>query len=190
MRVAEPNEAPVSDTATLTYERREQGRFVLKFLGIASVLLLLYCFPYKENGLSERGFDWFLASYARLAKVAIGLFDPSAVLLGNEIHGRFAVRIIKGCDAMEAKILFVSAVLAFPGAWSRKLLVALGGLGLLTLVNVARIATLYVAGTLKPSLVEPLHFETWPFIMVTVAGLLFLAGTSYLRKADAEPPLE
>lgn len=164
--------------------RREQRRFVLKFLALAGALLVIYCFPYKENGVSERGFDVFLAGYARLARVAIALFDPSASVFGNEIHGRFAVRIIKGCDAMEAKILFVSAVLAFPGTWPRKLLVAATGLVALTLVNVLRIASLYVAGVLRPSLVEPLHFETWPFIMVAVASLLFLGGTTLMRASE------
>lgn len=177
----------MGDPASLTVERRRQGVFVLKFLGFASVLLLLYCFPYKEHGVSERGFDWFLAGYARLAHGAIHWFDPSSAVFGNEIHGRFAVRIIKGCDAMEAKILFTSAVLAFPGSGSRKLLVACLGLLVLTAVNVTRIATLYLAGTLMPSLVEPLHFETWPFIMIAVAGLGFLAATSYLRPPDVEP---
>jgi exosortase/archaeosortase family protein len=180
----------VSPAAALADERRDQRRFVYKFSTIAAGLLLLYCFPYEENGVSELGFDSFLAAYARLANVAIRLFDPSAVVIGKEIHGRFAVGIIKGCDAMEAKLLFLSAVLAFPGRWGRKLLVAFGGLGLLVLLNVARITTLYIAGALKPSLVETLHYETWPFITITVAGLLFLAGTSYLRAADAEPPTE
>lgn len=163
---------------------------MLRFLAIAGVLLLAYCFPYKENGISERFFDSFLAGYARLARVAIALFDPSASVFGNEIHGRYAVRIIKGCDAMEAKILFVAAMLAFPGAWRPKLAVALAGVSVLTLVNLLRITSLYIAGVLKPKLVEPLHFETWPFIMIGVAGLLFLGGTSIVRGAGPEASAE
>jgi exosortase/archaeosortase family protein len=168
--------------------RGDERRFVLRFLAFAGVLLLAYCFPYKENGISERFFDSFLAGYARLARVAIALFDPSASVFGNEIHGRYAVRIVKGCDAMEAKIMFVSAVLAFPGAWKRKLPVALAGLVVLTAVNLLRITSLYIAGVLRPKLVEPLHFETWPFIMIGVASLLFLGGTSLVRRADPTPP--
>jgi exosortase/archaeosortase family protein len=152
----------------------ERARFVLTFGGIAGLGLLLYCFPYRENGISEQAFDSFLAGYARLAYSLIRLFDPSAVLVGNEIHGLYAVRIVKGCDAMEAKILFIAAVLAFPTAWLPKLGAALAGLVALTVINVLRITSLYYAGLAFPKLVELLHLEVWPLLLVACAVLLFL----------------
>src|SRR5262245_29667088 len=114
-------------------------RFALGFLACAALGLTAYCFPYREHGISEAWFDGFLASYARLAHAPISLLDPSAVLTGNEIHGLYAIRIVKGCDAMEAKILFVSAVLAFPASWPRRLGAAALGLLALAAVNVLRI---------------------------------------------------
>jgi exosortase/archaeosortase family protein len=151
-----------------------RARFLLLFLGFASLGLLAYCFPYREHGMSEAFFESFLAGYARLAHAPISLFDPSAVVTGNEIHGRYAIVIIKGCDAMEAKILFVAAVLAFPGAWPRKLAAAALGLLVLAAVNVLRITSLYYVGLAFPNLVELLHLEVWPLLIIALAGLLFL----------------
>ncbi len=151
-----------------------RARFVLAFFAFAAVGLALYCFPYGEFGIRETFFNAFLSGYARLAGAVIALFDPTAVAVGTEIHGQYAVRIVKGCDAMEAKILFVSAVLAFPTALWHRLLAAGAGLLALTSLNVLRIASLYYAGMAFPKLVEVLHLEIWPLVLVVFAALLFL----------------
>lgn len=163
-----------------------QRRFILTFCAVGGALLLAYCFPYKEHGISERWFDAFLESYARLAYLPIRHFDHSAFLIGNEIHGRYAVRIVKGCDAMEAKILFTAAVVAFPAVWPRRLAVLALGLGALTLLNVLRITSLYAVGTALPAKVEFLHLEVWPFVMVTVATLLFLWAAGIMNRTQTE----
>jgi exosortase/archaeosortase family protein len=163
-----------------------QTRFVLIFCSSAALLLLLYCFPYREHGISERGFDAFFAGYARLAHALIRLVDPSALVVGSEIHGRFSVRIIKGCDAMETNILFVSAVLAFPAKLPRKVGAALLGLLLLTALNLLRIASLYAAGAARPDVLELLHLEVWPFVMIAVAALLFLGSTTLMAGAEVD----
>ncbi len=152
----------------------ERARFVLAFFAFAALGLGLYCFPYGQFGIKETFFDAFLTGYARLAGAVIAVFDPSAVATGTEIHGRYAVRIVKGCDAMEAKILFVSAVLAFPTGLWRRLLAAGAGLVALTTLNVLRIASLYYAGMAFPKLVDVLHLEVWPLALVVFAALLFL----------------
>ncbi len=151
-----------------------RARFVLAFLAFAAVGLVAYCFPYREFGIRETFFDAFLSGYARLAGAVIAIFDPTAVAAGTEIQGQYAVKIVKGCDAMEAKILFVSAVLAFPTSLGRKLLAAGAGLLALTTLNVLRIASLYYAGMAFPKLVDVLHLEVWPLVLVVFAGLLFL----------------
>jgi exosortase/archaeosortase family protein len=166
-----------------------QRRFIVTFCAVGGGLLLAYCFPYKEYGISERCFDVFLRGYARLAYLPIHLFDPSAFLVGNEIHGRFAVRIIKGCDAMEAKILFAAAIVAFPALWRRRLAMLAAGLGALTLLNVLRITSLYAVGTALPAKVEFLHLEVWPFVMVTVATLLFLWAAGIMNRTQTEQKL-
>jgi exosortase/archaeosortase family protein len=96
------------------------------------------------------------------------------------------VRIIKGCDAMEAKILFAAAIVAFPALWRRRLAMLAAGLGALTLLNVLRITSLYAVGTALPAKVEFLHLEVWPFVMVTVATLLFLWAAGMMSRTQAE----
>src|SRR5262245_22910308 len=119
--------------------------------------MLLYCFPYRENGFSERWFEQYLGAYARAAGALIRCGDAEAQVTGSVIRGKFAIEIAKSCDAMEAKILFVSAVLAFPARWSRRLLAAaLGVLGLVA-ANLLRISGLYWIGLHHPDAFELAH---------------------------------
>lgn len=161
----------------------EQLRFVLRFGAIAGTLLLIYCFPYQENGLSEAWFQDFLAGYAKLAAGLIRLFDETAIVSGTEIQGRFAVRVVKSCDAMEVKILFSSAVLAFPAPWKHRLVGVLGGLAALTTINLVRITSLYLVGIWLPSAIDVLHLEVWPIVMLLVATAMFLAYTVFLNRS-------
>jgi exosortase/archaeosortase family protein len=140
-----------------------------------------------ESTATANFFEALLSGYARAAYVPISLIDGSAVLAGTEIHGQYAIRIVKGCDAMEAKILFVSAILAFPGEWLRKSLAACLGVLALAGVNLIRIASLYYVGMASPNWVELLHLEVWPLVLILLAAGLFLLfvqrSTSTVAKA-------
>jgi exosortase/archaeosortase family protein len=150
------------------------------------VLFVVYCFPYGEHGLSETWFHSYLAGYARMAGGLISLIDPTAQVLGTEIHGRYAVKIVKSCDAMETNILFSAAVLAFPSTWQRRIVALLLGLALLGSINLLRIFSLYVVGLIRPGAVEVLHLDIWPMVMVAAATLAFLGAAVFLRKAREE----
>lgn len=164
-------------------ERRSQLRFALTFVAVAATLFALYSFPYQESGISERWFRAYLAGYARLAGTVLAVFDPQVKVEGTVIDGRFTLNIVKSCDAMEASLLFVAAILAWPGRWRRKALAIGVGVGGLALLNVARICSLYAVGVHLPSTFELFHIEVWPslLILATIANFVFWAR--WLRRA-------
>jgi exosortase/archaeosortase family protein len=85
---------------------------------------------------------------------------------------------------MEAKILFVSAVAASPGPLSRRAAAAIGGLAVLFLTNVIRIASLYFIGVQSADAFEVAHREVWPLLLVGMAALEFLLWARWIGPAS------
>ena len=172
-------------TAVGSAARRAQTRFAITFVVVATGLFGLYAFPYRDAGLSETWFQRYLSGYARLAGGVLALFDPAVTVAGNAINGRYALRIVKTCDAMEANLLFLAAISAYPARWLHKLMAA--GLGLATLVaiNVLRICSLYFIGLRWPARFDFFHTELWPLLLVATTAGLFAVWVSWLTRRSA-----
>jgi exosortase/archaeosortase family protein len=162
--------------------QRAQVRFAIFFAAISALLLGLYAFPYQELGLPETWFNGYLAAYARLVGRVLGLIESGVHVDGTLITGRYALRIVKTCDAMEANALFAAAVLALGGPWRRKLGALVVGLVALIAVNVLRITTLYYAGALAPGTFRVLHEEVWPLVLIALAALAFVVAAGFVRR--------
>lgn len=162
-------------------------RFAITFAAIAGVAFLAYTFPYGQAGISEHWFSSYLALYARVAGAALALFEPGITVTGQDILGRFNLRIVKNCDAMEANILYASAVLAFPAPLRARLAGVAGGVLLLVALNVVRICSLYYVGLFAPRSFPFFHLELWPVVLVGAGAGLFLAWASHAgpRGSDA-----
>ena len=161
---------------------RASLRFGIVFASLASVLFVAYCFPYEKNGPSETFFQWYLRGYARLAGGLLSILEPSIKVAGNQINGRFSIAIVKNCDAMEVNILFVSAMLAFPAPWSRRLSATLFGLVILIAANLIRICSLYYIGIYAQGAFELAHIELFPLLLVVTAVLEFMLWTNWMAK--------
>lgn len=163
-------------------------RFALTFGAIAAALFAVYCFPYQENGISERFFTSYLDAYARAAGSVLSVLEPRIVVSGNNIIGRFSMSIIKSCDAMEANILFSAAVLAFPAPPWRKPIAVIAGLAALIAANLLRLCSLYYVGVYFPSSFEFMHVEVWPLLMMAAALLDFVASVRWMQGPVCGPP--
>jgi exosortase H (IPTLxxWG-CTERM-specific) len=165
---------------------RMRLRFALGFVVVAGALFGIYTFPYQESGISERWFTTYLSAYARVAGSALSLVEPGLQVQGQDIIGRTSLRIVKNCDAMEAEILFLAAVLAFPSAWRKRLIGAALGALTLAVVNVIRIACLYQVGVHFPTAFEFVHLELWPLLLVVSAVAIFLVWATWARRGPRQ----
>jgi len=161
---------------------RASLRFGIVFASLASVLFVTYCFPYSKSGAAETFFQWYLRGYAWLAGSLLSVLEPSIKVAGNQINGRFSIEIVKNCDAMEVNILFVSAMLAFPAAWSRRLPATLAGLSILIAANLLRICALYYIGIYARGAFQFAHIDLFPLLLVVTAVLEFILWTNWMDK--------
>jgi exosortase/archaeosortase family protein len=159
-------------------------RFAIGYGMIAAVLFSIYGFPFELFGARSDWLAGYLRLYARLAGGVLQLFDSGVVVTGDRIDGRFALQIVRNCDAIEVNILFASAILAFPAPWARRLFALAGGLALLVCANIARICLLYYVGVHRPSWFATAHEEILPLALIALTALSFIGWAHYLTRPD------
>jgi exosortase/archaeosortase family protein len=161
---------------------RHELRFVASFVVIAAICFSLYSFPYEEGTLGHRWSEDYLVAYARMAGWVLRVFEPSIMVNEHDIVGRYAIRIVRGCDAADAQILLIAAVLAthvIPWLWRAAGVAA--GIVLITLVNVMRICSLYYIGAFSPAQFDFFHHELWPLLLIALAAGIFVAWFNVVR---------
>jgi exosortase H (IPTLxxWG-CTERM-specific) len=166
---------------------RPEVAFMLRFAGIAGVLCALYAFPYGSESEVKGWFEGYLAAYASAAGTVLHAFDPAVHVAGADIAGRFSLRIVKDCDAMEVNILFIAAVLAFPASWGRRALGLAIGVAAILAANISRICALYFIGVSAPSAFEFAHRDLFPLLLVLLATAVFLPWARSARGPEPEP---
>jgi exosortase/archaeosortase family protein len=156
-------------------------RFALKYALIAGAMFAIYAFPFELFGAKHDWLAGYLAAYAHLAGAVVSVFESGVVVTGARIGGRFPMEIVRNCDAIEVNILFVSAVLAFPASWRRRVIALAIGLPALIALNVLRICALYAVGIHAPQQFALVHEQVFPLLLVLAAALTFLGCADYLR---------
>jgi len=158
-------------------------RFVVSFAAIAGVLFTIYAFPFELFGAQRDWLHGYLVAYAHLAGGVLGLFERGLVVDGTLIQGRFAMQIVRNCDAADINIVFASALLAFPAPLLKKTPLLLAGIALLVAANVTRLCSLYYVGVYAPSWFKFAHEEVWPLLLVTFTVGVFVVCLQRLRPA-------
>jgi exosortase family protein XrtM len=126
----------------------------------------------------------FLALQARGAGALIRPFDDGAIVSGTKILGRFPLEIVRSCSSLDAQALYAATVLAFPARITGKLLGLALGIVVLTVLNMARIASLYFIGAGAPSVFDAAHEELLPFVLIAVACACFTAWAHWALRGE------
>ena len=121
------------------------ARFLVLFLVIQAVLFGAQLTPWGQ--------DYFVTPWtnglAHFCAQLVAIVDPSAIATGKILRSAtngFAVSIEAGCNGVEATLVLIAAILAFPSTWKQKLWGL--GLGFLAVqgLNVVRIISLFTLG--------------------------------------------
>ena len=159
--------------------------FLLRFLSILAVLFTLNMLSAVQRSLVEP----FTAAIARLSGSLMMLFDQQVLAQGKVIRDAstgFAVSIEAGCNGIEAAIVLVAAVVAFPAPWAQRGAAICLGFLAIQLMNIARIVTLFYLGQFDLSLFSWVHLYVWPSLIMLDVLVVFLLYVRYLsRRAPA-----
>ncbi len=155
--------------------------FLAKFFGTYALLTVLYTVylrPYEFRG----SVDPVTFAVARQSQGAIGMMgansqvipEPGKPWVRLTYYNRYVARIVEGCNAVSVMILFASFVVAFAGKFIATGLFILGGVIVIYLLNIVRIALLCAALFYWPDQEHLLHGVVFPLAIYSVVFLLWV----------------
>ncbi len=89
--------------------------------------------------------------------------------------GHFKLKIARGCEGIEGVIILIAAILAFPAGIKSKLFGITGGIFVLYVLNLFRIAGLYYTLKYKPVFFDMMHVYVGQTLIILIAFLYFIA---------------
>jgi len=129
----------------------------------------------------------FTQSIAAISAWIIKQFDPDVISYGVVIydkHSEFAVSIQAGCNGVEATIVLVAAMVAFPSPWRMKLLGISIGFFAIQAMNLARIISLFYLGQWSQIAFEWAHLYIWQALIMLDVLIVFLIWLRFLPQQD------
>ena len=162
---------------------RKEITFLATFL-----LLLGGSFTLISLGwVNDHVIEPFTAGIARVSGAVLDLVGQDVTMQGTIIRSdRFAVNIRNGCNGVEAMLIFLSAVLAFPAPWRSRLLGLAFGILAIQAVNLVRVVALFLTGAYFPSLFDASHTVVWQTLVILSGVLLWI----FWANRFAAPPAE
>ena len=165
-------------------------RFFVLFLLLLAVLFGVELTPWAQRWFVE---PW-TATLAKIATSLVALFDSGVTVSGKVISSTtssFAVSIEAGCNGVEATIVLIAAMLAFPAPWKHKLLGLAAGIVAVQGLNVVRVISLFYLGQWNRDVFEWAHLYVWQALIMLDVLVVWLVWVRTLPVASASgrPPL-
>src|ERR1700687_4480005 len=113
----------------------------------------------------------------RISAGLITLFDPHVAAFGKFLQSTtngFAVSIEAGCNGVEAAIVLIAAMLAFPAPWKHRVLGILAGLLAVQALNVVRVVSLFYLGQWNMKAFEWAHLYLWQALIMLDVLIVWL----------------
>jgi exosortase H (IPTLxxWG-CTERM-specific) len=158
-------------------------RFFLLFVGLLTALLAAELTPPVQAAFV---LPWTEA-LARVSAALITVFDPSVTVAGKVLQakGGFAVSIEAGCNGIEAAIVLIAAMLAFPAPWKHRAIGIAAGLAAVQVLNVVRVVSLFYLGQWSFAAFEWAHLYLWQALIMLDVLVVWLV---WIRLLPPAPP--
>lgn len=161
--------------------------FIFLFSFIA-VIVLFYLF-YASNLYTNFVRDPLLGVQANIAGFFIGLMGYTPEIDGNNLldPGGFTMSIAKGCDGIEATMLFLAAILVFPLPFRLKWSGLAVGLSVLFIVNIIRLIILYWVGVnMSEAAFEFMHLHGGLILFTIISISIWLLWIDWAFRKQKE----
>ena len=118
----------------------------------------------------------------------MSMFDPNVATAGKVVRSTlngFAVSIEPGCNGVEAMIVLLAAIIAFPAPFLYKLIGLAWGFVAIQGMNLLRIISLFYLGQWSQELFDWAHLYIWQALIMLDALVVFLIWIRYLPEKKA-----
>ncbi len=151
--------------------------FLLKAGGIYAVWQLIYDLVVLPDGRLD---TWLSITGVKLAAAGLSLFGWEIETAGRFIAcvGNRGVEIQNGCNGMDLLGLYAGFIIAYPGELKKRIAFLAGGIGLIFIANVFRIAFFALSNLYYPQYWDSVHFySSYVFFYPIVLTLWYLWTT-------------
>jgi exosortase H (IPTLxxWG-CTERM-specific) len=175
---------------------------MVRFL-VVFIVLLVVLFGVQ---LTPWGQEYFVVPWttglAHFCAQLVALFDSNAVAIGKELRSNtngFAVSIEAGCNGVEATLVLLAAVLAFPATIKQRVWGLILGILAVQGLNVVRIISLFYIGQWNMQAFQIAHEYIWQALIIIDVLIVFIVWLSRVVKSqnalalngsdDSSPPV-
>ena len=160
--------------------KKPQVLFLVKFFAVLIAAYLLIAW----NPVNDHVIVPFTAMVAKWSGALLNLMGQAVTVSGTVIRStRFAVNINNGCNGVEAMLILLASIVAFPASMkARAIGLALGALAV-QILNAIRIITLYLLGAYQPRLFDLFHTAVWQIVIIMAAIGFFLMWSARVAPA-------
>jgi exosortase H (IPTLxxWG-CTERM-specific) len=170
-----------SGAARLWRRNRREITFLVLFVVLLGGSFTLI----SVNQVNDQVIEPFTGGVARLSGAVLNLLGQHVALRGTVIQGpHFAVNIRNGCNGVEAMLIFLAAVLAFPAPWRWRVGGLVLGILAIQVVNLVRVVSLYLTGAYLPHLFDASHTVIWQSVVILFGVLLWIFWANRLPPRD------
>jgi len=160
---------------------------VLRFFILLACFYAITAMPWFRHSFMPAYLDWC----ARTSSCLLRLLGEETQVVGESIVSpRFGLSILRGCDGIDPAMLFIAAVLAFPGRWHARAGGIVFGVLFLLAANCLRIISLYYVGALKPEVFALVHIDIWQPLFVIITALTWIAWAKLASRSPRTLPLD
>ena len=159
--------------------QRPQVLFLVKFFVILLAAYLLIAW----NPVNDHVIVPFTAWIARTSGWLLNLMGQGVTMNGTIIGSpKFAVNINNGCNGVEAMLILLASIGAFPAPIKSRAIGLLLGALAIQILNAIRIITLFLIGAHYPQYFDSFHTAVWQIIIILAAIVFFLIWSSRVAR--------
>ena len=160
-------------------------RFLLVFCGVLGSLFAIEMLSPVQQAVIQP----FTVLLANVSTAVIVPFDNTVIAQGRILRDAttgFAVSIEAGCNGVEATIVLVAGIVAFPASLRHKMVAILVGFLFVQALNVVRIISLFYLGQWNYTVFEWFHLYLWPVLIMLDVLVVFAIYLQWLGKQHPE----
>lgn len=159
------------------------ARFLILFLVLQAVFFGIELTPWVQAWLVV---PWTNA-VASISASLVTVFDPAVTSAGKVLRSDangFAVSIEAGCNGVEATLVLLSAVLAFPAPWRNRAVGLVAGIVAVQGLNIIRVISLFYLGQWSLEVFEWAHLYVWQALIMLDVLIVWLVWVRTLPPRD------
>lgn len=145
--------------------------FVTKFFVAMLALYAVVAF----NPVNDRVIVPFTGAVARSSALLLRAAGTAVGTAGTVIRSqKFALDVENGCNGVEAVILLVAAIAAFPATLRSRLMGLTVSIVAIELLNLVRLSSLFWLGEHYPRVFDLFHVAVWQSLIILAAISIFV----------------